>query len=305
MATNGSRIAPEPRFEERRPGDGRAPDAGFLRGPATAEPAESTRDFVLAPVVDKVAFSIASGLVVAMKELENHIATETRMVADTVGRQLTVIQTTLTELAAFVKEQKGTNAAIEERLQQLTLADAALRETGTRQAEELETLRTEAKTFSTAVTQKIDTATAALQDSDVRQTTELEGLRTETRATSTAVGQRIDVAVETLNSADTRIGADLATLQAETRASSKSISERVDSVCRDVGVQQEDVAAIKATLSSVCSQIDALVERLDRQAEAMRVMHNGNSQREAELEQLVAGLVKMRTAPKAFAAADL
>ena len=39
-----------------------------------AEPAEATDDFALAPLVDKIAFGIARGLVVAMKELEHHIA---------------------------------------------------------------------------------------------------------------------------------------------------------------------------------------------------------------------------------------
>ena len=43
--------------------------------------------------------------------------------------------------------------------------------------------------------------------------------------------------------------------------------------------------------------MDALGERLDRQAEAVRSMYAAYSQRETELEQLVDGLARLRAFP--------
>jgi hypothetical protein len=84
----------------------------------------------------------------------------------------------------------------------------------------------------------------------------------ETLASSNSVSERIDGAV-----------ADLAALRGETRASSQSVSERIDSLCADLGVQQEDVAAVKGTLCTHGSRVDAPMERLDRQADAVRLLH--------------------------------
>ena len=100
-----------------------------------------------------------------------------------------------------------------------------------------------------------------------------------------------------LQESDARQAADLAALQNETRAHSQAVSERIDSLCKELGVHQEDIAAVKATLCTFCSRVDALVERLDRQAEAVRSMCTAYSQRETELEQLVDGLARLRAYP--------
>ena len=299
MATNGTHIATEPRLEEekfviQKMDHGQA--AG-KRVTERAEPAEVAEDFALAPLVDKIAFGIARGLVVAMKELEHHIASETRKVGDTVERRLDTLHISLQELTRFVGEQRATNVVVQDQLQQLTVAGAKLQETDARQAVELEALRTEAKEFSASVTQRIDISTASLQESDARHASELEALRTETKAFSGSVSERITVTVTALQESDARQATDLAALQSETRASSKSVSQQVDSLCRDLGVQQEDIAAVKSTLNSHSSRVDALVERLDRQADAVRLMHTNYSQRETELEQLVAGLARLRAYP--------
>jgi chromosome segregation ATPase len=320
MGTNGTDIAAEPRLEEeifhnqkvdhsQAPGpldktparkralDNRVPDAECLRSAGGADPVETAEDFVLAPLVDKIAYGIARGLVVAMKELENHIASETRKVGDTVDRRLDTLQISLQDLSLFVREQRATNIATQDQLQQLTVAAAGLRETDARQAAELEALRTEAREFSASVSQRIDISTASLQESDARQGSELEGLRTETRAFSSSVSQRIDVTVAALQESDARQAADLAALQNETRALFQSVSERIDSLCKEFGVQQEDIAAVKATLCTFCSRVGALAERLDRQADAFRSMSTAYSQRETELEQLVDGLARLRAYP--------
>jgi hypothetical protein len=320
MATNGTSIAAEQRFDDEIPGIqmdqghpvdpvdkpsagwrtpyGLVPDAAYPRSTGGADPAETAVDFALASLVDRIAFDIARGLVTAMKELENHIATETRKVGDTVERRLNAFETSLRELSAFVREQRSNNVAVQDQLQQLTAADASLRETDARLAAGLDTLRAEAREFSSFVEQQIDTGTASLRESDARQWSELETLRTETKAFSSSVSERIDVTVAALREADERQATDLAALHVETRAATGSITERIDTVCSEVGVLQEDVAAINVTFPSFSSRIDAIVERLDRQADAVRLLHTTYSQREAELEQLVDGLARLRAFPK-------
>jgi chromosome segregation ATPase len=253
MGTNGTDVVAQPRLEEEiiRQSPGRS----------GADALETAGDFALAPLVDKIAYGIARGLVVAMKELEQHIASETRKVGDTVDRRLDAFQASLHDLSKFVSEQRSTNSAVEEQLHQLTVAAGGLRETDARQASDLEALRRETKAFSSSVSQRIEVSVAALQERDARQ------------------------------------AADLAALQNETKVLSQSVSDRIEALCNELGVQQEDIAAVKATLCNFSSRVDALVERLDRQADAVRSMCAAYSQRETELEHLVEGLARLRAYP--------
>lgn len=327
MATNGNSIALEAKLGEeiyripmdgsQAPGqpdktparrlslDSRSTETAYLRSVAGGNPAEAAGDFALMPLVDKIAFGIANGLVVAMKELENHIAAETRKVADAVERQVGTLQISLAELSAFVKEQSSVNLAVQDQLQQLAAADASLLETDTRQAAELENFRAEVREISSSLAQKIDDSTASLQESEARQSADLDALRTETRAFSTSVSERIDVTVSVLRGADEAQSKDIDLVRAELTASKRSIEERIDGLRREVGVQQEDIGAIKATFSSICSRIDAFVERLDRQADSVRLMHTNYSQRENELEQVIDGLARLRAFPKPLPADGL
>ncbi len=243
-----------------------------LRSTGELKPAESTGDFALAPLVDKIAYSIARGLVVAVKELEDHIGNETRKVGDAVDRRLDTLQATLEDLSRFVGDQHATNAAVQDHLQQLA---AGVRESDARQAAD----------------------SASLKDADAQQTSRLEALRVETTALSTSLSERIDLATSAQQESAAKQAADLTALQTETRAFSQTVSERIDGVCKDLGIQQEDIAAIKETLGAFSSRVDALVERLDRQADAVRSMCTAYSQRETELEQLVDGLARLRAYP--------
>lgn len=262
MATNGIETPVETRQDSalRIPADLR-----YLRFAGTDQ-TEAADNFALAPLVDKIAYGIARGLVVAMKELENHIATETRKVGDNVDRRLDILQTNLQDLSKFVGEQRSTNDAVQGQLQELS---AGLKETDARQAAGVEALRKEAQEFSAAVSQQIESSTASLRESD------------------------------------SRLASDLGALQAQTASLSQSLSERIDGICKELGIHQEDLAAVKATLCSFSSKVDALVERLDRQAEAVRSMYTAYSQRESELEQLVDGLARLRAFPTPLAAPGL
>jgi chromosome segregation ATPase len=208
-------------------------------------------DFALAPLVDKIAYGIATGLVAAVRELEQHIANETRKVGDAVDRRLDVLQTGMQEVSRFIAEQRSANTAFQGQLQELSVE---------------------------------------LRETDARQSAAVEALRAETTASSTAASQRIEAAVTAQRESDARREAEMAAL-------SLSLSDRIEGLCRELGVHQDDLSAIKTTVGVFLSRVDALAERLDRQAEAVRSMYTAYSQRETELEQLVDGLARLRAFP--------
>jgi septal ring factor EnvC (AmiA/AmiB activator) len=236
----------------------RMPDPASLPSAGAPFPLEAAEDFSLAPLVNKIAFGLARGLVVAMKELENHISSETRKVGDAVDRRLDTIQTSLQALSDFVAEQRSTNSAVDGRLQELAVR---------------------------------------LQETDARHDAGMEAVRSEALESSASLSQRIDTSTALLQEADARLAADLEALQSRTNELSQWVSERFDALAKDLGIQQDDLAAVKATLCAFSSRVDALLERLDRQAETVRSMCAAYSQRETELEQLVDGLARLRAFP--------
>ena len=261
MATNGvdlgleksalrTRAAEYLRSEEEALGIPRRPSANGAAEPGTVAP-DATQDFALAPLVDKIAYGIARGLVVAVKELEEHIASETRKVGDAVDRRLDAVQASIQDLAKFVVEQQSLNTSVQERLETLS---TGLRDADTRQTAAVDALRADTTAFSTAATERMDALAAAQRESDQRRETEMAAL-------------------------------------------AQSLQERIETLCKDLGVQQEDLAAIKTALAAFSSRTEALAERLDRQAEAVRSMYTAYSQRETELEQLVDGLARLRAFP--------
>ncbi len=188
-------------------------------------PKDVGQDLTLAPLVDNVAYGLASVLVVAIRGLENHIASETRKVGDTVGRRLDTLQAGFQDLTDAISEQRSMNLLVQDKCQQLSAA------------------------------------AVSMQESQARQ------------------------------------DAELATLRKETGEFSASVSERMDVIFKELGVHQEDIAAVKGTLSGLCSRVDAIVERLDKQAAALRSMCATYAHRETEIEQLVDGLARLRAYP--------
>jgi len=246
--------------------ESRVPDPAASASVGAIGALETNEDFALAPLVNKIAYGLARGLVVAMKELENHISSETHKLGDSVDRRLDTLQDSLRALSDFVAEQRSTNSSVQTRFQELA---AGLRETEDRHEAGITALRTEAAEFSTSVSQRIESTTAALQEVDARQ------------------------------------AADLAALQIQTKELSQWASERIDGLARELGVHQDDLAAFKLTLCTLSSRVDTLLERLDRQAEAVRSLCAAYSQRETELEQLVDGLARLRAFPAPFPSGGL
>jgi septal ring factor EnvC (AmiA/AmiB activator) len=186
---------------------------------------DAAQELALAPLVDNVAYGLASVLVVAIRGLENHIASETHKVSDTVGRRLDALQAGFQELTAAISEQRSMNLSVQDQCHQLAATAASLQESQARQDEELAAIRKETGEFSA------------------------------------------------------------------------SVSERLEVIFRELGVHQEDIAAVKSTLSGLYSRVDGIVERLDKQAAALRSMSATYAHRETELEQLVDGLARLRAYP--------
>jgi len=205
---------------------------------ASQDHAGTADEFQFAPLVNRIAFGIARELAAAVKQLEDHVGSEVRRLGEGVERRLDSLQTDLRD-----------------QLQQLTTADAGLWEANSRQAAELETLRTEARDFSNAVSGRFDATMSALQE--------------------------------------------------EMKASFQPVWDRIDNISRDLGARQEDIAATKTALDAICSRADAFVERLDRQADAVRSLYTAWSQRDTELEQIVDVLAKLRANPKPPLASEL
>ena len=156
--------------------------------------------------------------------------------------------------------------------------------------QELTRLVAEQQSVNDTVQGQLETLAAGLRETDARQTGAVEALRSETTALALSASVRIDAAVAAQRESDVRRDAEMAEL-------ANSLLERFEVLCKELGVQQEDVAAIKTALAAFSKRTDVLVERLDRQAEAVRSMYASYSQRESVLKQLVNGLDRLRSFP--------
>jgi uncharacterized protein YicC (UPF0701 family) len=233
-------------------------------------------ELVLAPLVDRIAYTIASGLVVAMKELENHIASETRKVGDSVGRRLDALQASFDELSGAMAEQRSINQSVQQKYQELATTTDVLKDADARQEAETASLRT-------AVTERIDTVAASVKEAETQREVQITTLQT-------SLNERISAASAQFEQADARRESELAVFRS-------AVSERIDGLCKDLSVQQEDMLAVKSALGGFSKTLESLVERLDRQADALRSMSAAYAQRETDLEQLVQGLARLRAYP--------
>lgn len=268
---------------------------------------EGAADLALAPLIDKIAYGLARGLVVALKELETHIANETRNVGDSVGRRLDTLQASFQDLTDAVSEQRSVNFRVQETCDQLSAATAMLQETGTRHSVELESLRAQTQEIAGVFSERADKLSGELardREQSGRRAealeTDLRGLASEVaeqRSAGQSLEERFSATSASLQEADVRQAAELGVLRSEAKEFAASISDRVDTLCKELGVQQEDMAAVKSTIGGFSSRVDTVVERLDRQADALRSMYSTYAQRETELEQLVDGLARLRAYP--------
>jgi chromosome segregation ATPase len=230
MATNGTDIAAELGMDE------------HIQVLGGLERSAAAHGFALAPLVNKIAYGIARGLVVALKELEDHIASETRKVGDTVDRRLDTFQATLQDLSSFVGAQRSTNAAVDGRLQELT---TGLRTIDARQSADTEALRNEAREFSASVSGRIEATIAAQEECNARQSAALA-----------AASEKIDTIFKELGVHQEDIGALKAALSA--------FSTKVEGLVERLDRQAETVRSMCSAYSQRETELEHLVDGLAR-----------------------------------------
>jgi hypothetical protein len=252
------------------------------------------QELALGPLVDQVAYGFARVLVVAMKELETHIANENRKLGDNVGERLDSLQASFDDLAGAVSEERSANLAIMDRCAALESATASLKESDGSRQEEISVVRTEVSTTAASLSTRIDESVTALKGAEAHQQGEIANVR-----------RLIDTETAAIRERDARQDSDLVALRSETNLFSASVKERIDALKSDLAIQQEDIAAMKSGLSGFSLRVDGVLERLDKQAEAVHSMYLTYAQRESELEQLIEGLTRLRSVPAPAAAPRL
>ena len=119
----------------------------------------------------------------------------------------------------------------------------------------------------------------------------------EQRSVGLAVQEKYEQLTATaaaLEEANARHESELGVLRNETKKSSASTSQRLNALSARLGLQQEELSGLKSTVSEVSPRVAALVERLDRQAEAIRSFNEYHAQREAALDQLANALANLK-----------
>jgi chromosome segregation ATPase len=157
---------------------------------------EGAQTFALLPLVDKIAYAFAGGLVVAMRELEGHIACETQKVSENVNRRLDSLQASFHELAGALSEQRSLSVAVQEKCTELEAATVALAQTDERQEADLNGLRNDAASLTASVAERFDagddaTHHAAHYASDRVPTAHLKATESATGHTQQDVAHRM------------------------------------------------------------------------------------------------------------------
>lgn len=212
---------------------------GKENGAASPHGAEPGPSLALAPLVDKIAWGIARGLVEAMKDLEDHIAGETRKVGDSVGRRMDAFQVSLQQLA------DASAASIE-----------SLKEADLRQDAGLASLRSETRTLAASVPEQIAAATTPLRQADVDRQAELASLRTQAAENSAAMSERIEALCRELNVQQEDVGAIKSALSA--------FSATVEGLAARLDRQADALRTMSAAYSQRETELESLVEGLAR-----------------------------------------
>ena len=292
--------------------------SGAEKGIDRVVPREQDGNLGRTQLLDKVAYGLGSVLMYAVQELQEHIATETRKVGDNLGQQLDVLQSSFHELTRLEAEQRAMILSMEQKYQQLAATTATLQESGARHESELSSLRTETREFAAcasgradalskdlavqqenlaSVTSALSAATTSLADADARHEAALGALSNATQQQIDTLDSTLTATAASLRECDAQQSDALAALGTETKELAASVTDRIGALTREMGIQQDDIAALKSTVCSISSRADSIVERLDKQADTLRSMYATYAQRETELEQLVDGLARLRAYP--------
>ncbi len=188
-----------------------------------------TPDF--GPLVNRIALGLAKELASAIKELEHQVAVESRRAAEAVERRLDSTVIDVVDLSRFAGEQRSTNSAVHEQLQQLTA---------------------ESREFSS----RLDATAAALQECDARHTREREALQSEVRSSFQPVWERFDNLSRDLGARQEDIDA--------TRNSLNTISSRIDECVQRLDRHADAVRTLHGDSRQRSNEFEQIVEGLIR-----------------------------------------
>jgi chromosome segregation ATPase len=133
----------------------------------------------------------------------------------------------------------------------------------------------EQKSNGLVLSQKYDQVAGnvtSLQESSTRHENEIGALRSET------IGLR----------------ADTASLREDSKGFSAAVIQQMDGVVARLGLQQEEVSSLKATVSEISRKVAGFSERLDRHAEILRSLNDSQVRRAAALDELMGVLTRLK-----------
>lgn len=190
----------------------------------------------------------------------------------------------------IVGESRRLSTSFEQQLTRLHTAVESLGQLKVR-FEHLAESVSEQRTSGLAIGQKYDQLSAvvtSLQDASARHETEIGALRGETGALRTEANT---LHVET------------AALRDDAKKISTDIIQQMDGLAARLGLQQEDLAGLKATVSDISRKVGGFGERLDRQAEIIRSLSDSQTRRAEVLDELLSVLTRLKTPVEPLAAA--
>ena len=103
-----------------------------------------------------------------------------------------------------------------------------------------------------------------------------------------------------LQEADSRHDAEIHTLQLQLQELSVSSRDRMNEICHRIEEQERLISSANSTTSDLTARIEAVAERLERHADAIRSLHQEHQQGAAALNQVAEVLGRMRTAAEAL-----
>ncbi len=123
-----------------------------------------------------------------------------------------------------------------------------------------------------------------------------ERLAAETRALGRSIEGRLDATTAAIEHAAAKHDSEVGALRSEVHDLRSSVSEKVDALCARVNAHQEKLDALQSTVTDVSPRVNTLVERLDRQANAIRSIYDVQTLRENALDQLGEALTNLKAA---------
>lgn len=106
--------------------------------------------------------------------------------------------------------------------------------------------------------------------------------------------ERLAAATVSLKEADSRHEAEIGALRNQIQGLSASSRNRMDEICQRVDQQERLISTANLITAELTAKIAAAAERLERQASAIRVVHQAHQQRATALDQVAEVLGRMR-----------